>query len=239
LARIRNIKPDFFMSEDIGALTVHARLLYIALWTQADTEGKMRYARTALSAQCMPFEMGKFDDTLAELIDSGLVVRYEVVAREYLFIPTFTEHQKPHHSEKPKGYPDPEPLNNGANTVKAPEKGAREGKGKKEGEEGRREGDQTRARTHTHAGDWPPPWLDVATWQKWQTYRLEKGFRPSNTERQAQLDFLAQHQADHVAIIEQSIRSGWSTLQPLGPPGKQQGHEYTDEERQQFGMGPA
>ena len=39
VARIRTIKPDFFTSEDIVVLTPWARLLYIALWCEADREG--------------------------------------------------------------------------------------------------------------------------------------------------------------------------------------------------------
>ena len=41
MARIRTIKPDFFTSEDIVGLTPEARLLYIALWCEADREGRL------------------------------------------------------------------------------------------------------------------------------------------------------------------------------------------------------
>lgn len=143
MARIRNIKPDFFTSEDIGALTVHSRLLYVALWTMADIEGKMKYQPTALAAQCMPFEMEKFEDCLSELIKNKHVLFYESGGKKYLLIPKFTEHQRPHHSEKPKGYPDPTPINNGLNTVNAPRKDAREGKKGGEGEEGRGRGNKS------------------------------------------------------------------------------------------------
>ena len=88
------------MSEDIGALSEGARLLYIALWCHADREGRMKYAPVALAAQTMPFEMDKFGSFLNELIKKNHIRPYEVENRKYLFIPTFLEHQRPHNTEK-------------------------------------------------------------------------------------------------------------------------------------------
>lgn len=106
MARIRTIKPDFFTSEDVGELTVMSRLLYVALWCHADREGKMKFQRTSLAAQCMPFEMGQFIECLTELHENGLVLPYIVDGKKYLYIPTFTEHQRPHNTEKPSGIPE-------------------------------------------------------------------------------------------------------------------------------------
>ena len=41
MARSRNIKPSFFMNEDIIELPYEARLLFIGLWTLADREGRL------------------------------------------------------------------------------------------------------------------------------------------------------------------------------------------------------
>jgi hypothetical protein len=120
MARIRTIKPEFFTSEKIGYLTVNSRLLFVALWTQADREGRMRFQRMALAAACMPYEMHLFDGCLAELLESKLVVMYEVDNRKYLFLPGFLKHQKPHNTERKSELPPfngeltvKQPLNNG------------------------------------------------------------------------------------------------------------------------------
>ena len=44
MARIRTIKPEFFTSDDICALSPRARLLYIGLWCEADREGRLVWA---------------------------------------------------------------------------------------------------------------------------------------------------------------------------------------------------
>jgi hypothetical protein len=131
MARIRNIKPEFFTSDDIGELTVSSRLLYVALWTQADRAGKMKFQRTRLMTQTMPFEQDNFDHCLNELILAGHVLLYEVNSRKYLFLPNFAEHQVVHHTEKKSILPDPAPLDNGELPVRLQEgRGRGRGKGK-------------------------------------------------------------------------------------------------------------
>ena len=134
MARIRTIKPDFFMSEDIGGLTVKSRLLYVALWCHADREGKMKYSPVALAAQTMPYEMADFKKCIGELIQKGHILEYEAETRKYLFIPTFLEHQRPHKTEAASKIPD----FNGSLTVTPPlETGeSPTGKGKGKGKEG-------------------------------------------------------------------------------------------------------
>lgn len=106
MARIRTIKPEFFMSEDIGELTVKTRLLYVALWCQADREGIGKFSPTALAAQCMPYEFSDFQACFTELQKNGHVVVYEAENKKYFYLPTFTEHQRPHHTEKESGFPE-------------------------------------------------------------------------------------------------------------------------------------
>lgn len=61
-----------------------------------------------------------------------------------------------------------------------------------------------------------PVWLDKEAWESWRAYRAElrKPLKPSTISRQ--LKFLSEHQGSHSAIIEQSIRQGWTGLFPLG-----------------------
>jgi hypothetical protein len=130
MPRIRTIKPDFFTSEDIGALTVNSRLLYVALWCQADREGKMKFQRTRLMTQTMPFEQDNFDNCLNELISAGHVIWYTAEEVNYLFLPKFLNHQRPHKTEAKSIIPDfdqvEQPLTNGDTPVKQPSNNAQE-----------------------------------------------------------------------------------------------------------------
>lgn len=57
-----------------------------------------------------------------------------------------------------------------------------------------------------------PDWLDGAAWTAWEIYRKELGKKLTQSTVTRQLKFLDSHRADHPAIIEQSIRAGWTGL---------------------------
>lgn len=90
MARIRTIKPDFFTSDDVCALSPLARLLYIGLWCEADREGRMVWAPRAFKRRYLPDDDCDIDALCEELRDAGLVVTYgDTLAH----IPTFLKHQ--------------------------------------------------------------------------------------------------------------------------------------------------
>lgn len=60
-----------------------------------------------------------------------------------------------------------------------------------------------------------PEWLDMASWTAWEIYRKEIGKKLTKSTITRQLNFLNSHRADHAAIINQSITSGWTGLFPL------------------------
>jgi hypothetical protein len=110
MARIREIKPEFFLDEEIAALSPLARLAFIGLWQLADREGRLEDKPNRLRAQIFPYDQGT-DMTviLDELARSPgrFVVRYQVDARAYLEIRSFRRHQRPHPKEKPSELPAP------------------------------------------------------------------------------------------------------------------------------------
>lgn len=93
MARIRTIKPEFFTSSDITSLTPLSRLFYVSLWCESDREGRLKWDTKALKRRYFPDEDCHIDDMGAELIDSGLVVIYEVDGKKYAEIPMFKNHQ--------------------------------------------------------------------------------------------------------------------------------------------------
>jgi hypothetical protein len=90
VARIRTIKPEFFTSEDIVGLSPLARLLYIALWCEADREGRLIWKPRTFKLRYLPADNCDAAVLAQELIDQGLVVLY---GDGLAFIPTFGDHQ--------------------------------------------------------------------------------------------------------------------------------------------------
>lgn len=135
--RIRTIKPEFWTSESVGKLSRDARLLFIALWSFADDEGRGRGAFPVLAGSLYPY-----DPTSGELLPhwwgeleaAGMVRRYTVGGTWFYDIPKWKQHQKikkptpsrippfPHHSPtsgEPVGNSSPTPggLDLGSRTV--------------------------------------------------------------------------------------------------------------------------
>jgi hypothetical protein len=86
MARIRTIKPEFFTSEDIVSLTPLARLLYIALWCEADREGRMAWKPKTFKMRYFPGDSCSIEKLCDELLAADLVVCY---GDKYAFIPAF------------------------------------------------------------------------------------------------------------------------------------------------------
>lgn len=104
MARIRTIKPDFFTSEDITALSPLARLLYIGTWLEADREGRLTWKPNTLKTRYLPADQCDVFYVTSELIDRGLIVLY---GDGYAYIPKFSEHQIINPREGKSKLPEP------------------------------------------------------------------------------------------------------------------------------------
>ena len=90
MARIRTIKPEFFTSEDIVGLSPLARILYIAMWCEADKEGRMAWKPKTFKMRYLPGDNVDIDALCAEILAAKLVILY---GDGLAFIPTFGRHQ--------------------------------------------------------------------------------------------------------------------------------------------------
>lgn len=108
MARIRSIKPEFWLDEEIASWPPVTRLAYIALWNEADDEGRLRANPAFLKNRIFPYEP-KVDiaAVLAPIAQSGKLVVYMVGAQTYGFLPRFADHQVINHPSKSK-LPGPE-----------------------------------------------------------------------------------------------------------------------------------
>jgi hypothetical protein len=129
MARIRTIKPEFFTSEDIVSLTPFARLLYIALWCEADRDGRMAWKPRTFKMRYLPGDSVDIDALCNELTAAGLVRLY---GDGLAFIPAFHAHQ--HINPRETASQFPEPTTKHASGTRQPRasdvQGGREGKGK-------------------------------------------------------------------------------------------------------------
>ncbi len=106
--RIRSIKPEFWRSDDITALSREHRLLFIGLWQYVDDNGVGLDDFRAISADLFALEDDQKEvrdyvrEGLATLSRALLLARYEVDGRRYIFIRTWDSHQRIDRPGKPR-----------------------------------------------------------------------------------------------------------------------------------------
>lgn len=111
MARIRTIKPEFFVHEELYDLEVETglpvRLAFAGLWTQADREGRFKWRPRTLKASILPFDDVDFSRVLDALATRGFLVRYACGTREYGQISSWLKHQAVNGKERPSEIPPP------------------------------------------------------------------------------------------------------------------------------------
>ena len=106
--RIRTIKPEFWRSEDIAALSIEDRLLFIGLWSYVEDNGVGRDEPQLI--QCDLYPLDTFTEAslrthggLMRLSQQGLITRYKGPdGRKYLQINSWDKHQKINRPSKPR-----------------------------------------------------------------------------------------------------------------------------------------
>ncbi len=106
MARIRTVKPEFFTSEDIVELEPLARLLYIALWCEADKEGRFAWKPKTFKMRYLPADTCDIESVCDALVTRRLIVLY---GDGLAVIPSFKNHQHINPREKESAYPAPNP----------------------------------------------------------------------------------------------------------------------------------
>lgn len=99
MARARNIKPSFFINENLVELSFETRLLFIGLWTLADRQGYLEDKPKKIKMALFPADDVNVDQMLSELQEHKFLIRYVANNRKCIFLPKFAKHQNPHHKE--------------------------------------------------------------------------------------------------------------------------------------------
>jgi hypothetical protein len=158
MARIRTIKPDFFVSDTVSALPLRARLTWIGLWTHCDDHGRCRDNTKLIKAAVWPLDDVSIRDIeidLNTLADRGLIYRYVVDGKNYLAVTSWAEHQKVDRPSK-STIPSPEDTRD---TLASPSRHTRAGRDREgNGREGTRDAREPppRCPKHIDATDSPP-----------------------------------------------------------------------------------
>lgn len=109
MARARNIKPAFFLNDELAELEPFARLLFIGLWCLADRDGYLEDKPKKIKASLFPYDNIDIDKLLNKL-NGNFIKRYKANGNNYIFIFNFNKHQNPHYSEKASEIPRIENL---------------------------------------------------------------------------------------------------------------------------------
>lgn len=109
MARIRSIKPEFWTSEQVTECSPMARLLFIGLWNFCDDHGIHPDSAKRIKMEVFPGDEIAVADVqgwVDDLVEHGLVERYEAEGEKYLRVTGWSRHQK---IDKPS-YKYPQPV---------------------------------------------------------------------------------------------------------------------------------
>lgn len=119
MSRTRMIKPSFFKHADLYAAEVESglplRIAFAGLWTVTDRAGRFKW-KPDLKPDVLPYDAVDMLDVLNALERGGFVRRYLVAGKAYGMIPSFSDHQTFHKTER--GSTLPAPVVNGGSPVR-------------------------------------------------------------------------------------------------------------------------
>lgn len=114
MARIRSIHYDALKSEKLASVSAEAERCYWRLSTHCDDDGRAEDDPRLFAAYLFPLNDDitgpRVDGWLAELHDTGLIVRYEADGKRLLAVTKWSEYQKPNRPTKSKLPPPPDHL---------------------------------------------------------------------------------------------------------------------------------
>ena len=213
MARIRTIKPDFFISETVASVSPLARLLFQGLWLLADREGRLHDKPGKIKVQVLPWDECDADALLADLDRVGLIQRYEASGERCIQITSFLEHQRPNTREPESVIPALHMRAHACTCGASPctcvhARKGREGNGEREGK-GKGKGG-----VKIHAESVPEGLRTddfIAAWQEWTSYRAQAKLKPwAQVTIDAKMkEFAKAGPAAAAAAIRNSIANGW------------------------------
>jgi hypothetical protein len=117
MARIRNIKPDFYSHEELNDLEnkfpeLRPMLVFSGLWNQCEYSGVFLWSVRKLKLAILPFVNFDLEKSLKLLEEHGFIRRYRNGGKEYGHVISFTKYQAISGSETKAGLKYPLPDKN-------------------------------------------------------------------------------------------------------------------------------
>jgi hypothetical protein len=97
MARIRSIKPEFWVSEQIAECSTSARLTFVGMWAFCDDNGVHPAKPKTLKAELFPmddFSSSDVEGWVQELVKVGLVAKFNHEGVEFWHVTGWAKHQK-------------------------------------------------------------------------------------------------------------------------------------------------
>lgn len=94
MARIRTIKPEFWVDDVMVELPFETRLLFIGLWNFADDEGFIEDKPKRLKMQIFPADDVLIEDSLSALVQSGRLHAFDSDQGPILQVANWGRHQR-------------------------------------------------------------------------------------------------------------------------------------------------
>lgn len=107
MARLRTLKPDYYLDEGLSEVSLEAHFLLSGLWTIADRAGRLEDRPRRIKVQVFPYREVDVDKALGELAAAGYVVRYEAEGKRLLQVTDWERDQRPHVREPESCLPPP------------------------------------------------------------------------------------------------------------------------------------
>jgi len=104
MARARLIKPEFWSSPTLAAVSIQAEHLFIGLWNFADDYGVLVDSPRRIYGDIFPLReevtLEQVKGWIGELLAAGVIFRASVAKQKYLIVTSWNEHQTVHHPSK-------------------------------------------------------------------------------------------------------------------------------------------
>jgi hypothetical protein len=98
MPRIRSIKPQFWLDENLGGIPRDARLLYIGLWNLSDDQGVFEWRAAKIKIQLFPYDTDItpkiIEEWLTLLTDTHDISKFNHDGHSFGYIKSFLEHQE-------------------------------------------------------------------------------------------------------------------------------------------------
>lgn len=112
MARIRSVKPEFWLDPKLATrLSRDARMLYIALWNQADEHSRLLGDARVVKGQTFPYDDDLtptvIEALIGDLCRQGVARRYVIDEAVYLYLPKLAKHQRLEPNKVPSRLPEP------------------------------------------------------------------------------------------------------------------------------------